>query len=169
MVATMGRISRGVLLMVAGALSVSLPNFVRAQSGSPADGEPKVTAYCSNPGVLDESCFRNALAVVAGKTGAKLMVPAGAYRLGSLAIATSNVTLSCESGAILQPTESSTGIRITGSNVVFDGCTLDLANIKSGPGMMVTKASGFALQNGAIIHIGEQSGLQLNQTIECSD
>ena len=29
---------------------------------------------------------------------------------------------------------------------------------------MVTRASGFTLQNGAIVHIGEQSGLQLNQT-----
>jgi nitrous oxidase accessory protein NosD len=150
--------------MVACVLSVTLFNSAQAQGGAPANGAPKITAYCSSPGSVDESCLRNALTAVAGKTGAKLVIPAGTYRLGSLVIATSNVTLSCEPGAILQPTESSTGIRVTGNNVVFDGCTIDLENIKSGPGMMVTKASGFALQNGAIIHISEQSGLQLNQT-----
>ena len=164
MAATIERISRGALLVVVGVLSVTLSDCASAQNGGTSSADPKVTAYCSNPGSLDESCLRNALTAVAGKTGAKLLVPAGTYRLGSLAIATSNVTLDCESGAILQPTESSNGIRITGNNVVFDGCTIDLENIKSGAGMMVTRASGFAMQNGAIIHIGEQSGLQLNQT-----
>ena len=134
------------------------------RTAAPANGAPKVTAYCSHPGELDESCFRGAFAAAAGKAGAKLAVPAGTYRLGSLAIAASNVTLDCEPGAILQPTVLSNGIRITGDNVVFDGCTFDFEKIKSGPGMMVTRASGFTLQNGAIVHIGEQSGLQLNQT-----
>ncbi len=166
---TMHFISRGTILVVTSALSATQANFVHAQSGGAAFGAPKVTAYCSNrgslnQGALDESCFRNAFAAMAGKTGAQLVVPAGTYRLGSLAIATSNVTLDCEPGAILQPTERSNGIRVTGDNVVFDGCTFDLDNIKSGPGMMVTKASGFALQNGALIHIGQQPGLQLNQT-----
>ena len=164
MAAMIERISRGALLAVAGVLSVTLSDCASAQNSDAPSAELKVTAYCSNPGSLDESCLRNALTAVAGKTGAKLVVPVGTYRLGSLVIATSNVTLDCEPGAILQPTESSNGIRITGNNVVFDGCTIDLENIKSGPGMMVTKASGFAMQNGAIIHIGEQSGLQLSQT-----
>lgn len=164
MAATMKRISRGALLMVVGVLSVTLSNCVSAQNVGTSNAAPKVTAYCSNPGAFDESCFRNALTAVAGKTGAKLVVPAGTYRLGPLVIATSNVILNCEPGAILQPTESSSGVRVTGNSVVFDGCTFDFANMKSGPGMMVTKSSGFTLQNGEIIHIGEQSGLQLNQT-----
>ena len=159
----MQRILSSVLWMVAGMLSVIQPGFLRAQSGGTANAPPKVTAYCSNQGSLDETCFRNALAALAS-TGAKLLVPSGTYRLGSLAIANSNVTFACESGAILQPTASSNGIRITGNNVVLDACTFDLANIKSAPGISVTKASGFVLQNGAIIHIGNQSGLQLNQT-----
>ncbi|MGB8847777.1 MAG: hypothetical protein WCC73_19010, partial [Terracidiphilus sp.] len=136
MEAAMERIARGAIVMVAGMLSVTLSNCASAQNGSTANGAPKVTAYCSHPGELDESCFRGAFAAAAGKAGAKLAVPAGTYRLGSLAIAASNVTLDCEPGAILQPTVLSNGIRITGDNVVFDGCTFDFEKIKSGPGMM---------------------------------
>lgn len=157
-------ISRVVVVMVAGALSAPQVNCVRAQSNAAANIAPKVTAYCAIPGILDESCFHNAFSALAGKAGAKLAVPAGTYRIGTLAIANSNVALECEPGAILQPTEASNGIRVTSNNVVFDGCTLDAGKIKSYPGMVVTGASGFTFENGAIVHVGQQSGLQLSQT-----
>lgn len=163
MEATMQRFTRSAILL-AGALSMTQPGFLRAQGDGAKNAEPKITAYCSSPGALDESCFRNAMAAAAGKPGTRFLVSAGTYRLGSLTIANSNVTFDCEPGAILQPTELSSGIRITGNQVVFDRCTFDVEKSKSGAGVIVTKASGFVLQNGAIIHIGGQSGLQMNQT-----
>lgn len=162
--ATTHGVARHATLIVAGALCVILPKCVRAQSAGSANAAPKVTAYCSSPGSLDESCFRNAIAATAATAAAKLVVPAGTYRIGSLAIARSNLTFDCEPGAILQPTALSNGIRVTGDNVVFDGCTLDAGEIKSSPGVVVAKTSGFVFQNGAIVHVVKESGLQLNQT-----
>jgi hypothetical protein len=161
---TKRRVRRTANLAALSVLMTMQWNPARPQNGASASVAPKVTAYCSHPGSLDESCFRNAMAAVAGKGAATLVVPAGTYRVGPLTIGSSNLTLRCETGAILELAEASGGIRITGNHVVFDGCALDLENMKSGPGMIVTKASGFAFQSGAIVHIGDQSGMQLNQT-----
>jgi hypothetical protein len=125
-----------------------------------------VTDYCSPKGQLGDNCFRNAL-VAAGTPQAKvLQVASGTFQISSLNIETSNVTFKCLPGAILQPANSSDGIRVKANGVIFDGCTLDMQKNPGTAGIIATKVSGFSFKNGAITNINTQPGLLLSQTTD---
>jgi hypothetical protein len=123
-----------------------------------------VTGYCSAPGVLDDNCFRNALAKLKDGQNSILQVPRGVFRITALDVTTPNVTFKCLSGAVLKPVHSSAGIRVNANNIAFDSCELDMQEADSAPGILATKVSDFSFKNGSIINIQNQPGLQLNQT-----
>jgi hypothetical protein len=125
-----------------------------------------VVDYCSSKGQLDDSCFRNALAKVSAAPAMVLQVASGTFQISSLKIGTPSVTFRCLPGAILQPTKSSSGIRVDASNITFDGCTLDMQKDSASAGIIATKVSGFSFKNGAITNINTQPGLLLNQTTD---
>jgi hypothetical protein len=145
-------------------LALSVP-VVAQNNASESEKILNVGNYCSSPGKFDDSCFRNALAALsAGSAITSLQVPRGTYQISSLNISTPNVSFRCLPGAILQPTKASNGIRVSASQITFDGCELDMGNIDSAPGLVATKASGFVFRNGSITNINSQPGLLLSQS-----
>jgi hypothetical protein len=140
-------------------LALNIP--VAAQHGETA---LNVVDYCSPKGQLDDSCFRNALAKVSAGPTTVIQVASGTFQISSLTIGTPSVTFRCLAGANLQPTKSSSGIRVNANDIAFDGCALDMQKDPGSAGIIATKVSGFSFKNGAITNIGTQPGLLLSRT-----